>query len=191
MNITSLELRRQLFHLFFGVFLVLLLYFDILNLTILAIILIIGLILSMLSKHYKIPYVSWFLSKFDREDVRFPGEGAFFLILGAALVIGIFPKNIALASLMILALGDSFAHLIGKAYGIKKFAHKTMIGTLAGISFGFLGALFFVTPVTALLGAGFAMFFEAFDLKVLNSKVDDNLFIPVVSSIIMYIWVML
>jgi dolichol kinase len=191
MKISELELRRQLFHLIFGTSLVILIYFDIIGIKVLSLILFLGLIISMVSRYKDIPLISWFLNKFDRKDTRFPGEGAFFLILGTALVIAIFPKTIALASLLILAFGDSFAHLLGKAYGKKRFAHKTAFGTLSGIFFGFLGALIFVDPVTALLGSGFSMFFEAFNLKFLKSKVDDNLFIPVVSSIIMYIWVIL
>lgn len=191
MKLSILEFRRQIFHLLFGFFLVLAIYLNILNLKILLIILLLGLFLSMVSRHHNIPIISWFLAKFDRPGVRFPGEGAFFLIMGTVIVLAVFPKNISLASLMILTMGDSFAHILGKLFGKKKFAHKTLIGTMAGISFGFIGALFFVSPITALLGSGFSMFFEAFELKILKTKIDDNIFIPVSSSIIMYIWIAL
>ncbi|MEA3378748.1 MAG: hypothetical protein U9Q69_03850 [Nanoarchaeota archaeon] len=190
-KITALEWRRQLFHALFGIGLVITIYYKILNLQILLIILLSGLLVSIISRHHKLPFVSWLLKKFDRPKSIFPGEGAFFLILGSVLVLAVFPKYISLASLLILALGDSMAHLIGKSFGKTKFANKTLMGTLAGIITGFLGALIFVSPITALLGSGVAMLFEAFEIRILGFKIDDNLFIPVVSSIIMYIWMVL
>ncbi len=189
MKISPLELRRQMFHLLFGTAIALLVHFRIVGLNILLLALCFGFVLSMLSKHYDIIFVSWFLKRFDRLGARFPGEGAFFLVAGAALVLAIFPRNIALASIMILAFGDSFSHLFGKAYGKKRFAHKTLVGTMAGITSGFIGALLFVSPWLAFIGSGIAMLFEAFNIKVFNHKIDDNLFIPLASSIVMYLWV--
>jgi dolichol kinase len=187
----SLEVRRQIFHLLFSLILVILINYGIIGPVTLSIILIVGLFLSYLSLHYKLPMVNWFLEKFERKNAEFPGEGAFFLVLGVTIVTVFFPSKIALASVMILALGDSFAHLLGKAYGKRPFADKTLFGTLSGIVFGFFGALFFVDIGTAFLGSFFVMFFEAFNLKVLGIKINDNLFIPLVSSIIMYIWMIL
>ncbi|RME55272.1 hypothetical protein D6777_01105 [Candidatus Woesearchaeota archaeon] len=188
---TSLEIKRQLFHLIFSIILVILIYLDIVGPVVLSSVLIIGLVLSYLSIEHKLPAISWLLNVFERDNVNFPGEGAFYLILGITIVVLFFPLNIALASIMILALGDSFANLLGRAYGKKPFAHKTLVGTTAGIFFGFWGAMIFVEPLVALLGSGITMLLEAFNLKVLNIKIDDNLFIPVVASIIMYVWVML
>lgn len=191
MKISPLELRRQMFHLLFGTAISLLVHFRIVGLNILLLALCFGFVLSMLSKHYDIIFVSWFLKRFDRPEAKFPGEGAFFLVAGSALVLAIFPRYIALASMMILAFGDSFSHLFGKAYGKRRFAHKTLVGTIAGIASGFVGALLFVTPWLALIGSGVAMLFEAFNLKVFNHKIDDNLFIPLASSLAMYLWTVL
>ena len=191
MKISPLELRRQMFHLLLGTAIAILVHFRIVGLNILLLALCAGFVISMLSKHYDIIFVSWFLKRFERPEAKFPGEGAFFLVAGSALALAVFPRNIALASIMILAFGDSFSHLFGKAYGKRKFAHKTLVGTAAGIISGFVGALLFVSPWLAFIGAGIAMLFEAFNLKVFGHKIDDNLFIPLASSAVMYAWTLL
>jgi dolichol kinase len=170
--------------------LVLLIHYNILNQNRLIAVLAVGIITAAISKKYNIPIISWFLKHLDREGVRFPGEGPVFFVLGALIVTTIFPKNIALASIMILTLGDAFSNLFGKTVGkrkVRKKTEKTVEGMFAGIITGFLGALVFVDVVSAFLGSLTAMVFEAIELKVKNVTVDDNLFIPVLASIVMYI----
>jgi|TARA_Y100000310_G_scaffold344824_2_gene459796 dolichol kinase len=188
--LTKLEIKRQVFHIFFGIFLVLLLHFDFVDYLFLLIFFIIGLILSLSSKNIKIPLIHNFLKTFDREkDLEtFPGKGAIFYVLGAFIVVLFFPKDIALASIMILALGDSISRLIGP-YGYLQhpFHNKKFLeGAVAGIIAGFLGALFFVSWIPALIASTISMFLEGLDLRIKKFKIDDNLLIPVVAAAVMH-----
>ena len=191
--LTKLEIKRQAFHLFLGFFIVLLLYFDLINYIFLLILFIVGLALSLSSRKFNIPIIYKFLNTFDREkDLEaFPGKGAVFYILGAFLVVLIFPKNIALASIMILTLGDSVSRLVGPYGYLKHPFHneKFFEGVIAGSIAGFLGALFFVSWLPALLASTIAMLIEGLDLRIKNFKIDDNLLIPLVAGVV--IWVVM
>tara|TARA_Y100000294_G_scaffold134783_1_gene127448 strand:- start:285 stop:884 length:600 start_codon:yes stop_codon:yes gene_type:complete len=187
--LTKLEIKRQAFHLFLGFFIVLLLYFDLINYIFLLILFIVGLALSLSSKKFNIPVIYKFLKTFDREKdlEELPGKGAIFYILGAFLVVLIFPKDIALASIMILALGDSVSRLVGPYGYLKHPFHNTKFfeGVIAGTIAGFLGALFFVSWPLALIASSASMLIEGFDLKIKNFKIDDNLLIPLVAGVVM------
>lgn len=189
--IDKLELRRQIFHICSGLVIVLLLYFDILNRLILFVITIVAILLSLLSRKIKIPVLDWFLKKFEREEnlKRFPGKGVVFYLTGAFVVVSLFEKDIAMAAIMILALGDSISHLAGRFGGIKHpFSGKKFFeGAIAGVIAGFLGALLFVVWYEALLASLFAMTAEGLELRLGMQKVDDNIVIPIVAAFV--IWV--
>ena len=119
-----------------------------------------------------------------------PGKGAIYFFVGALLAIKLFPMDIALASIMILALGDSISHIVGKNYGktqlwINKHNDKLFEGTVAGIILGFFGAYGFVGPVLAFFGAAFAMTAELVEMKLGEAIIDDNILIPLVSGTVM------
>ncbi|MAG45267.1 MAG: hypothetical protein CMH63_00650 [Nanoarchaeota archaeon] len=179
------ELKRQVFHILFGLVLVYLLHKDILNLEYLFGILLMGFVISWISRERDLPAVSWFLRHLDRERERFPGYGALTYVLGAIIVLGLFRKDIALASIMVLVLGDSFCHF-GRFGKVKHpFSNfKFLEGTIMGIIAGTIGASFFVSWQAAFFGALVAMSVEGLDLFVLRKKIDDNLLIPFVSAII-------
>jgi dolichol kinase len=194
--INKLEARRQIFHALFGIILALLIYFEIIDFLILFIVAVVGLIVSIISRRYNIPIITWFLNQFDREKdrKRMPGRGAIYYALGALIVYGLFitqpeGKDIVTASIMILALGDSvplfFVHLgrIKHPFSDVKYIEAS----LAGVIFAFLGAVFFVRPLEALLASLIAMFVEGIDLKM-GLEIDDNLIIPVVAATV--IWVL-
>jgi len=187
--LAGFEVKRQLFHIFIGIIIVLLLNFNLINATFLFIIFIIGLVLSLSSRKLHIPVIHKLLQVFDRkEDLeKFPGKGAIFYFLGAFLVVFIFPKDIAMASIMILALGDSISRLVGP-YGYLKHpfhSEKFFEGTIAGAIAGFFGALIFVPWMLALAGSVVSMLIEGIDLRIKGFKIDDNLSIPLVSAVVM------
>ncbi len=182
--ISSLELRRQTLHLFFGLFIIVMLYFNIFTIYYLMGILILGFILSILCKRYRVPIASWVIDKFERPENRyiFPGKGPIFFILGSIFVVYLFPQNIALASIMILTLGDALSHVFGKLLSGKTYKHlKSVEGTIAGMAFSFIGALLFVNVFAALFGSLLSMSLE--NIKI--SYIDDNLLIPIVAALIM------
>jgi len=189
--LTKLEVKRQLVHILLGISIVLLLRFDLINALILFIIVIIGFVLSFLSRKFHIPIIYEFLKTLDRKKdlEKIPGKGAIFYILGAFLAVLLFPKDIAMASIMILAFGDSVSRLVGP-YGYLKHpfhSEKFLEGVIAGAVAAFFGALIFVSWLEALIASVVAMLIEGLDLEANNFKIDDNLLIPVVAGFVIWL----
>lgn len=187
MALNKFELNRQVFHVLLGIMTVLLLLFGFISKKILLVVIIIGLITSYLIKKINIPVIKQLLEKFERrEDIKnFPGKGIIFYFIGVYIALLLFPKEIALASAMILALGDSVSHLYGLHYGrIKNPLSKAKFieGTVAGFIAGFLGALVFLPWHEALFASLAAMAAEAIEIKIGAQQVDDNLIMPLVAG---------
>ena len=127
--ISALELRRQFLHLAFGIVLVTLLYMQIFTLYHLLGIFVLGVILSKLCKHFRVPLASWVMDKFERPQNRhtFPGKGPIFFMLGSIIVVYFFPLKIALASIMILTLGDAVSHIFGKLLSRRTYKYLKSI----------------------------------------------------------------
>lgn len=186
------EFRRKAFHVFLGVTLVLFIKFEIIGWVGLIFLAISVIIFSMLSKKYRLPIIYQILRMLEREKhlKGFVAKGLLFYIIGAFLVVLLFPTDIALASIMVLAFGDSISHLFGVKFGRirhpfneKKFLEGMVAGTIAG----FFGALFFVRWPEALIASLLAMFAEGIELKIGAEEVDDNLVIPLVAAISIWI----
>jgi len=184
------ELRRQLFHIFLGIGIILLYYFDLIN----AFMLFLGVVAialgSFIQTKIKIPVITWCVNTFERAKLRekFPALGMLTFFMGCFLVVRLFPKDIALAGIMILTLGDSISTLVGKNFG--KLQHplnkkRLYEGTLAGILFAFLGAMLFVNPFEAFIASFFAMSVEAIDFRYL--KINDNIIIPLVAAFLIFL----
>lgn len=181
----KLEINRQFFHAGLGILIVFLLKEGIINLTILLIIFIIGVVISYLCTKTKLPFFSYMLEHFDREH-RIPGYGSITFFIGVIFSIILFQPNIAMAAILILALGDSFSTLAGKLFGRLKNPFnrlKTVEGSMIGLCFAFLGAIIFVSPFLAIVGSAVGMLVEVVDVKYL--KIDDNIIMPLVAGIVM------
>src|SRR3989338_1172813 len=184
----SVEVNRKLLHMFLGVVLVALLMFGIVGKEHLFGLLVVMLVLSMLSKKYNIPIISWLLRNFEREDYvkKFPGRGFIFYIIGSLLVLAFFPMDIAMPSILVLAFADSISHLFGIRYGKRKHPYvktKFIEGWIAGLVAGFIAAFVFVPWHEALAASFFAMLVEGIEVKIGAEEVDDNLIIPLVAAI--------
>jgi len=187
--LSSLEFRRQLFHVGIGLALVGLVYLEILTPFLLFLIIINGFLLSFLSKRIDLPLVSFFLDLVERPEQRrkFPGKGVLFMFIGSLLALQLFERQIALAAIMVLALGDSVSHLFGATFGkIKNIFNgngkKLLEGTLAGTVLGFLGALIFVPIPEAFMGSVAAMLAEVVKIDLNDTTLDDNLIVPLVAG---------
>jgi dolichol kinase len=149
-----------------------------------------GIITSLIQKYKPLHIISWFLKHFDRkEHERFPGRGAIFIIAATLLLILLFNNRIVCASIMVWAFGDSIAALVGKHYGKRKLLFndkKHLEGTIVGIIVATIAATPFVGSLHALIAAGFAMIIEAVEIKILRHDMDDNLLVPIVCAIILY-----
>jgi len=192
MEINRFEVRRQAFHICLGLAIIILLINNILNSLILFIILIAGILISILSRKFKIPIIYSFLKLFERKDIlkTFPGKGTISFLMGCLLVLQLFEKNIALASIIILTFGDSVSHLFGWHFGRKKHplnCLKSIEGNIAGAITGFLGAMLFVSPLTALLASFGAMTAEAVELRMNNKIIDDNIIVPLIAGTIIHL----
>ena len=187
--LSALEIRRKAFHLFLGVFIALFFYFGFINWLFMLALVAIGFIVSHFAKTKNLPIIDFLLEKFDRpQDIKkFPGKGALMLLLGILLAMLLFEKNIAIASIMILALGDSIAALLGPFGSIVHPLNKLKLveGAIAGTVSGFVGAAVFVKPWIAFWGSFVAMGLEALDIEFFQTRIDDNLMIPVVAGIVM------
>jgi len=183
------ELQRQLMHILVGLITVLLIKIEILTPLAIFLIIIIGILTSFISKRINLPIISTFLNYFEREEIKnkFPGKGVIFFFIGVLLVLQLFEQDIALASIMILTLGDSVSHIIGSKYGklknlFNKKGKKLYEGTIAGILAGFLGAILFVPVSEAFLASFTAMVAEVIKIDFNDQTLDDNLVVPLIAG---------
>jgi dolichol kinase len=190
-GISNLELRRNVFHIFLGILLVsfINLYSVEISLFTFAVIILLGLFISILSRAVHIPVVTWFLHNFEREDdlKTFPGKGALFFFAGSVIALYLYGVQIASACILILAVGDSVNILIGKPFGkIPNPLHsKKMIeGSIAGFIASFIVASFFVPLMPAIIASAVAMLIESIDFGRL--QINDNILIPVFAGMVLY-----
>jgi len=191
------ELRRQAAHLFIGAAIVFLLKLQLLNTQILFIATILGGILVLFARKIRLPIIHDVLEYFERPHhiARFPGRGSFFMVLGAALSTLIFEKDVAMAAIMIMAVGDSVTNIVGRHFGKIKNpfnSKKNIEGTLWGTITATLGALLFVPFWPAFWASLIAMIVESLDLgwKRRNIELDDNVLIPLIAGAIMTIYLL-
>ncbi len=180
------ELKRQLFHIFLGLTFLVLLYYNIINAWHVFIGLLIGVVLSFISLKYHIPLISDLLAVFEREGAH-PGKGMLCFFIGVLLAIQLFPRDVAFAAIIILTLGDSISHYIGRFHG--KWRHpfsdiKLIEGSIAGFIVASIGALLFVSPLEAVVASFFAMAAEATEIEFHHKIVDDNILIPLVAGVV-------
>ena len=186
----KLEIKRQPIHILSGLLIIALLYYDLLSPLILSALVVISVIASLLIKKTR-PKVIYKLLRFvEREEnlEHIPGKGLIAYLVGVLVVVTLFEKDIALASVMILALGDSISRLVGPFGRIRHpFNNAKFIeGVIAGMIAASLGAMLFVRPYEAIAASFFAMLIEGIDLKVLRFKVDDNITIPIISAVVIW-----
>ena len=187
---SRIEIRRQIFHLVIGAIVLFLLYFSVIDAVHLFVVCILGFLTGLVYRKMDIPVIKFFIDNFERPHLRkrFPGKGALFLFLGFTLAAALFPKDIALAAIAVLVVGDSVSHLTGKYYGSIPHPlnqNKIFEGTILGVFGGFLAAMLFVNPVEAFLASFVAMIFEAFEIELWKkTNVDDNILIPVIAGVV-------
>jgi dolichol kinase len=178
------ELFRKSFHLIFGIFFLLLIYFfgTEISFQIISLIFIIGLIIATLHKKgVTIPIFEKIIFLVEREhEKHFPGKAALLFFLATIILLYFFRNdtNIVLAALAVQIFADTAAALIGKTIGAHKILSKghyikTLEGTLACFAVAFFVLLFFVPYEIALIVAIIATIVEF-------APINDNLVIPLV-----------
>ncbi|MEI6692425.1 MAG: diacylglycerol/polyprenol kinase family protein [Chlorobium sp.] len=149
-----------------------------------------GFFLVDLLKNFYPPVTKWYHSTFDamlrsHELEKKPYlNGATYITMGALFLVLFFPKIIVVATFSMVSVSDTFAAIIGKAFGKHRFGQKSVEGSIAF----FLSALIIVAVVPelniviGLVMAVTATVTEAFIVNIGEFKVDDNLSIPLVSA---------
>lgn len=181
------ELKRKIFHLFFGTAILLLIYYKILSLLMLSGLMLIAIILSAIASRRRLPVISFLLKEFDRNE-KIPGKGGLTFLTGILIVWLLFKNSpdIVLASTAVLTYGDSFSSIFSKYIGRTKHPfskHKLLEGTIAGIIASFLSAMFFVSAAEALICSITAMAVEAISIKRKEFFLDDNITIPITAAL--------
>jgi len=103
-----------------------------------------------------------------------------FFALGILFTLLVFPAPANGGAIAIFALGDSAASFFGglvRGPTLPFNKSKTLTGSIIGFLFAFLGGLFFISPISALIGAAIAMVIEYLPLPV-----NDNLTIPLLTA---------
>jgi dolichol kinase len=121
-----------------------------------------------------VPLITRFTLVMSREDES-PHliVAPIYLAVGVVLSLLAFPKNIAYASITIVAVGDPVASYVGRKLGRIHVRQRTLEGFAAGWLVSFAAALLWVSPHLALIGSVTGMLFELLGL------LDDNLTIPI------------
>jgi len=124
----------------------------------------------------------WFMLIFGsalRHHEKRKLTGATYVFTGAVITIFLFPKTIAVASLLILSISDTVAALVGIPFGRHPFLKKSLEGSLAFFSSTalILILLFPQMVLIDLLIAALVTLAEAYPMGL-----DDNFLIPILSG---------
>jgi dolichol kinase len=105
-----------------------------------------------------------------------------FFVSATIMTFAVFDFGIALLALFLTVFGDLASALIGIKFGKHKiFKSKTLEGFIAGLVMN-LAVGFIVMPESPLIYI--AMAFTASTVELLTGKLDDNLTVPIISSVV-------
>lgn len=180
------ELKRQIFHMGFGLCYAAAFFFGLIDVP-LSIAMLIGLIIASAFLQRKRTFVDDVLLLLERKEhlFDFPLQGPIFFLFGVTLTIAFFDVYAATGGIIILAVTDSLGTLYGKYMGRLKIPwnkDKHMEGPLlGGLAAGLMCCAFFpILP--AFLAAYLGAFMDTFSWRFGSLVVDDNLIIPLVGA---------
>lgn len=121
-------------------------------------------------------------------------SGLPFYVAGSLLAVAVFPKPIAVLSILYLACGDPVASLMGIQFGARSLrlpGGKSLVGTLSGIAVCMAVTVVFLSGlgmtgwelVALVLTGGVA----GGAVELLPLDIDDNFSIPVVSGFVLWL----
>ena len=123
-----------------------------------------------------------------RSEERHNPTGTLYYLLGALVALLLFPKEIVLFSMTVLAVGDPAAYIIGSNFGRFRIGKKSIEGSLAfftaSLIAGFLlrnlwDDLSFTAMITGAMTGTV--------VELVPIKINDNLTIPVTASAAIYV----
>jgi dolichol kinase len=199
---SDLHIARKLWHILSGI--IGLILFNRLQLTTekMAIYLMIIAVLAFTMEFLRLrderlnQLVMLIMKPFMRESEKTSVSGLPFYALGVSLSLFFFPPNIAVLSVLFLIFADPIASLFGILYGRDKLLpNKSLQGTMAAF-----GVCYIVSLVYGAIHTGSSMNLLVFSLvagvigavsELCSQFVDDNLCIPVLSGLGLFLLNML
>lgn len=175
------EIYRKILHVLIGIFVIVLIYFDVMSLILFLVLDIISVVLMILNvKDIYVPVYSNVINKCGRMKGDY---GLFTFMIGCTLTFAIFPKNISLTAISIFVFGDAVASLIGIRGKIKSPLNnkKNIEGFIVSFFVAFGVACIFTNWIYALIVSFLTMLIE----HINSSKLDDNLFLAPIAGVIM------
>lgn len=128
--------------------------------------------------------LSFLLSPIIRDhEVKGGFTGASYILTTSALTIALFPKEIAIAAITFIIVGDTAAALVGRTWGRHKIIGKKTVEGSSACLVSLLLVSFLIPGLptaVAVPGAVAATLAETF-----SGKVDDNLAVPIISGLVM------
>ncbi len=125
----------------------------------------------------------FFIGRVLREKEEHTLIGSTYFLLSSCLTLLLFPKTIAIVSLLILILSDTCAALVGKGIGRHSIFQKTIEGSLAFLVSALL-IVWMYPGVNRFAGSLAAA--GATVIELLPTRVDDNFTIPLTAGTIMF-----
>lgn len=130
-------------------------------------------------------FARFFMAPLLREhEILGDFSGAMYILWSTVFTVALYRRDIAVAALAFIVVGDTLAALVGRKFGRHRFGRKSLEGSLACLA-GTLGVALVVPGLSlsvAVLGAVVAAVVEAF-----SGPIDDNVSVPLVSGLTMFL----
>lgn len=144
------------------------------------------------SRRFLLRFVGDLLRKHERDNGRFRLTGATWVLIAATLTLGVFPTIVGVTAFTVLIVSDTFAALVGRKYGEKKFLDKSAVGTATFVltacavvaAYGIIYAMPWTYWVAGVVGGVCGAIVEAGSVRL---NVDDNIVVPFSTAITMMI----
>jgi len=110
--------------------------------------------------------------------------GAFYILISVCLTVALFSREIAVAALAFIMIGDSLAALVGRRLGKHRFGNKSVEGSLAFL-IGTVPVIILVPDLAlpvGIIGGVTATVTEAAPFGI-----DDNITVPLISGLAMHL----
>ena len=179
------NIKRKLIHFLFGLAIIFLFQNNLINIGhffVFFLLFGIGIIISLLPPFH---FLKSIIDHFERDkDQYFPAISVWYYLLSSLITLLIFPKNIALAGIANLAIGDSVNALVGHFYQLPD-GQKTIGAAVCALIATVVVSLGFVSLTQALAAACVTSTLELIGPKIKGKRIDDNLWFPIAAGLAM------
>jgi len=132
------------------------------------------------------------LRQHEKQTEHFRLTGASWVLIAATVTMFVFPTSIAVTAFTILIVSDTFAALVGRRYGNRRFLDKSFVGAVTFIATGVGVVLFYWVvydlPLTFVLcGTIGSLVGGIMEAGSISLKVDDNISVPTSIGIVMWL----